>query len=197
VIPNDRDVAGLGAMVLNPFKGAEDCRSSQRKYRQVPGLLSGAVDTSAGVVLTHPLPGGFVAPTRDGEAGGCQTVISNSDLTGRNDRMLARAVHRGGIPGSTQSNQEAQGKNRGKNRAHDGRFQSSAARYVFGSAVDHPKLRVLHDRSIRRDNFVMPDHPTGKEALLRYRFTPYAPRTSGWPATRSPRGAQGGGEGFR
>jgi len=39
------------------------------KYRQVPGLLSGAVDTSAGVVLTHPLPGGFVAPTRDGEAG--------------------------------------------------------------------------------------------------------------------------------
>jgi hypothetical protein len=160
VIPNDRDVAGLGAMVLNPFKGAEDCRSSQRKYRQVPGLLSGAVDTSAGVVLTHPLPGGFVAPTRDSEAGGCQTVISNSDLTGRNDRMLARAVHRGGIPGSTQSNQEAQGKNRGKNRAHDGRFQSSAARYVFGSAVDHPKLRVLHDRSIRRDNFVMPDHPT-------------------------------------
>jgi hypothetical protein len=78
--------------------------------------------------------------------------------------MLARAVHRGGIPGSTGSNQEAQGKNTGKNseknRAHDGRFQSSAARYVFGSAVDHPKLRVLHDRSIRRDNFVMPDHPT-------------------------------------
>ena len=29
----------------------------------------------------------------------------------------------------------------------------------LGSAVDHPKLRVLHDRSIRRDNFVMPDHP--------------------------------------
>jgi hypothetical protein len=71
--------------------------------------------------------------------------------------MLARAVHRGGIPGSTRSNQEAQGKNRDKDRAHDGRFQSSGARYVFGSAVDHPKLRVLHDRSIRRDNFMMPD----------------------------------------
>jgi hypothetical protein len=145
--------------------------------------------------MIHPLPGGFVAPTRDGVAGGSQTVISNNDLTGRNDRMLARAVHRCGIPGSTRSNQEAQGKNRDKDRAHDGRFQSSAARHVFGSTVDHPKLRVLHDRSIRRDNFVMPDHPTGKEALLRYRFTPYAPRTSVWPATRSPRGAQGGGEG--
>ena len=125
--------------------------------------------------MTHPLPGGFVAPTRNGVAGGCQAVISNNDLTGRNNRMLARAVHRGGIPGSTRSNREAQGKNRDKNRAHDGRFQSSAAHYVFGSAVDDPKLRMLHDRSIRRNNFVMPDHPTGKEALLRYRFTPYAP----------------------
>ena len=121
--------------------------------------------------MTHPLPGGFVAPTRDGVAGGCQAPISNNDLIGGNDRMLARAVHRGGIPGSTRSNQEAQGKNRGKNRdknrAHDGRFQSNAARNVFGSAVDHRKLRVLHDRSIRRDSFVMPDHPTGKEAPIR------------------------------
>jgi len=117
------------------------------------------VDTSAGVVLTHPSPGGFVAPTRDGVAGGCQTVIWGNDLTARADRMLALMVHRGGIPGSTGSNQEAQGKNRAKNRdknrAHDGRFQSSAARYVSGSAVDHPKLRVLHDRSIRLNNFVM------------------------------------------
>jgi len=70
--------------------------------------------------------------------------------------MLARAVHRGGIPGSTLSNQKED-----KNRAHDGRFQSSAARYLFGGDVDHPKLRVLHDRSIRRDNFLMPDHPSG------------------------------------
>jgi hypothetical protein len=78
--------------------------------------------------------------------------------------MLARAVHRSGIPGSTGSNQEAQGnnrgKNRGKNRAHDGRFQSSAARYVFGRDVDRPKLPVLRNRSIRRHNFVMPDRPT-------------------------------------
>jgi len=86
-------------------------------------------------------------------------VISNSDLTGRNDRMLARAVHRGGIPGSTQSNQEAQGKNRGKNRAHDVVSNRVLPAMYLGSAVDHPKLRVLHDRSIRRDNFVMPDHP--------------------------------------
>ena len=135
--------------------------------------------------MIHPLPGGFVAPTRDGVAGGSHTVIWSNDLTGRNDRMLARAVHRGGIPGSTLCNQEDQDKNRGKNRdknsAHDGRFQSSAARCVFGRDVDHPKLRVLHDRSIRWDNFLMPDHPTGKEVLLRYRFTPYAP-------TRSPGG---------
>ena len=161
-------------MVLNPFKGAEDRRSGQRRYRQVPGLLSGAEDTSAGVVLLHPSPGGFVAPTRDGVAGRSQTVISNNDWTG-NDRMLARAVHRGGIPGSTRSNHEAQGKNRGKNRAHDGRFQSSAARYVFWFGR-RPRQAPDASRSFNSaDNFVTPDHSTGKEALLRYRFTPYAP----------------------
>jgi hypothetical protein len=33
VTRNDRDVGSLGAMVFNPFKGAEDRRSSQRRYR--------------------------------------------------------------------------------------------------------------------------------------------------------------------
>ena len=33
------------------------------------------------------------------------------------------------------------------------------AMYLMGD-VDHPKLRMLRNRSIRRDNFVMPDRPT-------------------------------------
>jgi hypothetical protein len=70
--------------------------------------------------------------------------------------MLALMVHRGGIGGSNRSDQEAQGNNRGKNSAHDGRFQSSAARYLFGRDVEHPKLPLGGDRSIRRDNVVMP-----------------------------------------
>ena len=34
------------------------------------------------------------------------------------------------------------------------------AMYLVGTSTT-PKLRVLHDRSIRRDNFAMPDHPSG------------------------------------
>jgi hypothetical protein len=106
--------------------------------------------------MTHPLPGSFVAPTRDGVAGGCRTVIWSNALTGRNDGVLARAMRRGGIPGSNRSNQEAQDRNRGKNSAHDGRFQSSAARIYLVGGVDRLKLRMFHDHSIRRHNFMMP-----------------------------------------
>jgi len=123
------------------YRAADNIRHSLRQPKS-SGSLSGAVDASAGVVLTHPLPGRFVAPARDGEAGGCRTAIWSDGLTGRNHRLLARPMHGGGVSGSRESHQEAHGKSGSKNSAHDGRFQSSAARnvsYVFGSAVDDPQ----------------------------------------------------------